>query len=42
MLLSVSAFYVAVACAVALFSRRRTPRFVAAAIERTALGAYRP
>jgi hypothetical protein len=42
MLLSVSAFAVAVVCAVAIFARVRTPRFAAYVIEHTPLGVYRP
>jgi hypothetical protein len=42
MMLSVSAFAIAVVCAIAMFARRRTPRFSAYVIERSPLGAYRP
>ncbi len=42
MLLSVSAFVVAVVCVVAMVWRRHTPRFAAYTIERTPLGVYRP
>jgi hypothetical protein len=42
MLLSTAAFSIAVVCAVAIFARSRTPRYVSSVIEHTALGVYRP
>ena len=42
MLLSVTAFVVAVVCASALLARRHLPRFATATIARTPLGVYQP